>query len=81
MESRAGQPVLPPTDLGWRLLGWVGLVFLVIGLLDLGLGWYPPRFGSAEWEFGTITRTLDSLPISVLGLAMVMALSAVTWAR
>lgn len=83
MESRAGQPALPPTDLGWRLLGWVGLVFLVIGLLDLSLGWYPPRFGDAEWEFGTVTRTLDSLPISVLGLAMAMASSVqrrVTWA-
>lgn len=67
----------PPTpDVGWSLLSWVGLVFLVIGLLDLSLGWYPARFGNPEWEFGTIARTFDSLPITVLGLALTLAGSA-----
>ena len=62
----------PLPDLGWTLLGWVGLVFLTIGLLDLALGWFPTHFGNPEWEFGTVGRTFDSLPITVLGLALVL---------
>jgi len=82
-EPRGGKVVLPPADLGWALLGWVGAVFLVIGLVDLSLGWITPHFGNPEWEFGTIARTLDSLPITVLGLALVLAATAerrVVWA-
>jgi hypothetical protein len=72
-QPEGGRLVLPPADPGWSLLGWVGLVFLAIGLLDLALGWFPPRFGNPEWEFGTVTRTFDSLPITVLGLALTLA--------
>ena len=82
-EPRAARLVLPPADLGWSLLGWAGLVFLVIGLLDLGLGWFPLHFGNPEWEFGTVTRTFDSLPITVLGLALTLASAVqrrVAWA-
>jgi hypothetical protein len=60
-------------DVGWSLLSWVGATFLTIGLFDLALGWYPARFGNPEWEFGTIARTLDNLPITVLGLALALA--------
>lgn len=67
----------PPDDhqqrLGWTLLGWVGLGFVAIGVLDLAVGWLPPHFGNPEWEFGTVAHTLDGLPITVLGLAMVLA--------
>jgi hypothetical protein len=75
-DTRAPKLVLPPADLGWSLLGWAGLVFLVIGLLDQALGWFPLHFGNPEWEFGTVTRTLDTLPIAVLGLAMTLASAA-----
>jgi hypothetical protein len=73
----------PAPSVAWSLLSWVGAAFLTIGLLDLALGWYPARFGNAEWEFGTIARTLDSLPITILGLALALAGAAArgaTWA-
>ena len=82
-DPQGARLVLPPAHTGWSLLGWVGFVFLVIGLLDLGLGWFPAHFGNPEWEFGTVAHTLDSLPITVLGLAMALASAVerrVSWA-
>ena len=63
---------LSPT-LGWELLGWAGLAFFVIGTLDLAMGWVPFRVGNPEWEFATVSRTFDNLPITVLGLTMLLA--------
>lgn len=59
-------------DLGWYLLGWAGWVFLVAGLADITLAWIPLRLGNAEWEFGTITRSFDALPLPFLGSALIM---------
>ncbi len=36
--------------------------------VDLGLAWYPPRFGYGEWEFGTASRTFDGLAIGTIGM-------------
>jgi hypothetical protein len=58
---------------GWYLLGWAGWVFLLAGLTDIGLAWIPLRLGNAEWEFGTISRSFDSLPLPFLGAALIMA--------
>ena len=60
----------PAPELGWYLLGGLGLVFALVGGLDLLLAWYPPDFGSAEWKFGTVTATLNSFPILSLGLIL-----------
>lgn len=63
----------PSSTSAWTLLGRIGLVFLAIGLVDLALGWVPTHFGNPEWEFGTVARTFDSLPITALGLVLVLA--------
>lgn len=63
------------TDLQWRVLGVVGLLFTMVGGLDVLLTWVPPRFGSAEWEFGTISASLNGLPLPTLGLALLLARS------
>jgi hypothetical protein len=68
---RKGIPVSP--TVGWELLAWIGIVFLVVGGTDLLLGWIPVRFGNPEWEFGTVSRTFDNLPITALGLVLVLA--------
>lgn len=60
-------------DFGWILLGWAGWVFLLAGLMDIGLAWIPLRLGNPEWEFGTITRSFDSVPVPFLGSALIMA--------
>jgi len=75
----------PPTSapLAWEIIGWVGLAFLIIGGMDLLLGWFPTRFGSPEWEFGTVTRTLDNLPIVAMGLMLLLssvAARGIDWA-
>ena len=61
-----------PLD-AWRTLGWIGVSFTILGLLDVALGWFPPAFGNPEWEFGTISGSLNALAIPMLGLYLVLA--------
>lgn len=56
----------------WAALGAVGIVFLVIGLVDLLLAWTPPRFGDADWEFGTASAMFNNLPVPVMGLGLTL---------
>jgi hypothetical protein len=56
----------------WRVLGWLGAAFFAMSAIDLLLGWYPVRFGSPEWEFGTISATVASLSIPTLSLYLVL---------
>lgn len=54
----------------WSLLGWVGFVLAAVGLVDIALTWYPFDFGNVEWEFGTVTQSLNALPTVTLGLGL-----------
>jgi hypothetical protein len=81
--SKMGRKTVPSPSLGWEILGWVGLAFFLIGALDLAMGWVPLRLGNPEWEFGTVSRTFDNLPITALGLTLLLASAAargVDWA-
>jgi hypothetical protein len=69
-RKRSWRP--PAPDFGWKLLGWVGGVLLIVGLIDLGLAFYPPMFGNPNWEFGTVSSSLNSLPVPMLGLALLL---------
>lgn len=71
-----------PVRLGgaWGLLVPVGLVFMLVGAADLALVWYPLGFGSAEWEFGSVTSMLNGLPVLVMGLVF-LAMGAVAAGR
>ena len=57
----------------WRLLGILGAVFVLVGGIDTLLIWYPLSFGTPEWEFGSITASLDGLPVPTMGLVLLMA--------
>src|SRR3981081_1057891 len=57
----------------WRMLGWLGAAFFAMSMIDVVLGWYPVRFGSPEWEFGTISATVSALAIPTLGLYLVLS--------
>ncbi len=57
-------------ELGWYLLGGLGLVFALVGGLDILLAWYPASFGNSEWKFATVTTTLMSFPLFALGLVL-----------
>lgn len=58
---------------GWAILGWLGLAYLIMSVIDLALGWYPVRFGQPEWEFGTISATIAGLAIPTLSLYLMLA--------
>ena len=51
----------------------LGATFAFVGLADLVLAWWPVAFGSPEWEFGTVTSTMNGLPVPVMGLALLLA--------
>lgn len=72
-----------PADrmLVWSPLGWIGLVFVLVGGVDFALAWYPPDFGNREWEFGTVTASFNGLPIVVLGLGLLLTSSLRTGRR
>lgn len=59
----------------WLVLGWTGLAFLIVGGADFVLLWFPMNFGSPEWEFGTVTQSLNGFPILLLGLGLLTAAS------
>ena len=65
---------------GWKVLGWGGLLFFIVGTTDIALLWYPAFFGDPQWEFGTVTNLLNGLPATTIGLAM-MAASALARER
>ncbi len=47
-----------------------GTAFALVGIVDLALLWGPIRLGSLSWEVATVGRTLDSLPMTALGLLL-----------
>ena len=73
-KGKKGTKKVDPAQ-AWALLGWVGLVFLIVGGSDFALTWYPMNFGNREWEFGTVTASFNGLPILALGLGLLYAAS------
>ena len=63
----------PAPELGWYLLGGLGLVFALASGMDILLAWYPTNFGLAEWKFGTVAATLNGFPLFALGIILLTA--------
>ena len=59
----------------------LGVAIGAVATIDLAMAWLPFRFGNGEWEFGTVTRTLDSLPLATTGVALLAVAAAVTKSR
>lgn len=68
-RSKASEPT---PDLGWLMLGGLGLVFVAVAGADILLAWYPPALSDPEWRFGTVTTTFNSFPLLAMGLAFLM---------
>src|SRR6476620_5631270 len=62
-----------PNADAWSVLSWVGIAFIVMGLTDIALGWYPASFGNPEWEFGAVSAALNGFALPTLGLYLVLA--------
>jgi len=57
-----------------------GLIFSLVGWVDVALFYYPQRFGQPEWEFATVAQTLDAMPLPTLGLLFLcLAARAGAW--
>lgn len=49
----------------------LGGTLLIAGFVDLALLWFPLRFDSLAWEYATVGRSLDALPLPVLGIGII----------
>lgn len=67
--------------LGWAMVGWAAFAFAVVGGADVVLAWYPPAVGNPEWEFGTVSQTLDALPLLSLGVVLLVGSGVVRGQR
>lgn len=63
-------------ETGWLTLAAAGWSLLLMGAIDLSLAWIPPRIGQPDWEFGTISAMLNSLPVPTIGAALALGASA-----
>lgn len=63
---------------GWRVLGWLGLAFLIMSAFDLAFIWYPARFGVPQWEFGALSATVAGLSTPALSLYLILASAIAT---
>ncbi|MGH7679157.1 MAG: hypothetical protein ACRENU_11865 [Gemmatimonadaceae bacterium] len=70
-SSRGGRPV----DLAvtWTIATGLGATLAVVGWTDLALLWWPPRFGNAAWEFGTIGAHIAGMPLATIGTGLLSA--------
>ena len=64
----------------WVVARNLAIVFLLVGGVDLALIWYPPRFGSPEFEFATISRFADGMPVFSMGMGL-LALTGIGGGR
>ena len=50
------------------IIGLTGILFTVLGTVDLATQIFPMALGSPEWEFGTYSSMMDSMPLFLMGL-------------
>lgn len=66
-----GRPAVRTRDAVARLILIAGSTFALVGLADMALLWLPARPGNVAWEYATVGRTLDSMPMPALGLVLI----------
>ena len=50
------------------IIGITGAFFAIVGGVELGTQIFPMALGSPEWEFGTYSSVMDSMPLFLMGL-------------
>lgn len=64
----------------WLILFVLGAALALVAWTDLTLLWFPLRFGSPEWEFGTIAAHFDGMPLATIGLlALIIGAAGRGW--
>lgn len=71
IEERVSRPSSrsDERDMAWRVVSVIGVLLGVVGWLDWGLLFVPQKFGTAQWEFGTISTSFNALPLATLSAA------------
>jgi hypothetical protein len=54
--------------LGWSAIRVLAVLFVLAGLLDIAIAFYPPRFSDKAWLFGVLSGVIGGLPVLSLGL-------------
>lgn len=54
--------------LGWGSLRTLAMVFILAGLIDISVAFYPPYFSDKGWLFGVVSAAIAGLPVLSLGL-------------
>jgi len=49
----------------------IGSGLAVVGLVDIGLLWFPMQGGSPGWEFAAVSRTFTNAPMTLVGLVLI----------
>ena len=49
----------------------VGAALVLVAFVDIVIVWTPVRFGTAGWEFATISRTFTNVPMTAVGWTLV----------
>ncbi len=57
----------------FTIVGLTGVMFAVIGGAELVTQIFPMALGSPEWEFGTYSSVMDSMPLFLMGLGFLGA--------
>jgi hypothetical protein len=50
------------------VVGLTGILFAIVGGTELVTQIFPMALGSPEWEFGTYSSVMDSLPLLTMGM-------------
>ncbi len=58
----------PPLIQPFALFGLVGVLFIVVGGLEIYQQVFPMSLGNAEWEFGTFSSVMDTMPLLLMGM-------------
>ena len=61
----------------FALIGLVGVLFTVIGGLEIITQIFPLSLGNPEWEFGTYSSVMDSMPLFMMGLGFLSVFAVV----
>lgn len=57
----------------WTMLLVLGVALAIIGFTDVALLFFPARWASADWEFGTVSAAFEGLPLLTIGLGLACA--------
>lgn len=57
----------------WAMVQVLGVALALVGFADFALLWYPARWASVDWEFGTVSAAFDGLPLLTIGLGLATA--------